>query len=243
MEKYSMFPSTLRARSLAAVFLLYAFLALAGCTSAPVGEGVAAPQLAVGDHWQYKVTDNLRRGRVSHFDAEVIAVSGRAARIRFDVAEANGVTEWIDEIDGEGGLRAGSLYREPPRPFNPPAQLLAFPLNQGKTWQQVINTFRKDTELNDHILIYGRVDTSGTTTVPAGSFNAVYVYRTLQLDDEEFWRTRTLISDSIWYAPEAKAPVRQRREAQYAEKQGSDSPPIRTESITLELESFRPGGK
>jgi len=217
-------------------------LGLAGCASAPVGEGVPAPQLAVGDHWQYRVTDNLRRGIVSQIDVEVVAVSGRAARLRVDYADADGRREWFDEVDGEGGLRVGSLYHEPPRSFNPPAQLLAFPLDQGKTWRQTIDTLRTDTELNDQILIYGRVDTPGMTIVPAGSFNAVYVYRIVQLDDEEFWRTRTLLRAAIWFAPEVKGSVRESRDAQYTEKDSSDPATIRTEAITLELQSFRPGG-
>lgn len=222
---------------------LCAVLGLAGCASAPVGEGVAAPPLAVGDHWQYKITDNLRRGAVSQLDAEVVALSGNAARIRFARADPSGRSEWVDEVDGKGGLRTGSLYREPPRSFNPPAQLLDFPLGQGKTWRQTIDTLRTDTELKDQILIYGRVDTPGPTTVPAGRFDAVYVYRIVQLDDEEFWRTRTSLRAAIWYAPEVKGPVRESRDAQYTEKDSTDPATIRTEAITLELESFRPGGK
>jgi hypothetical protein len=107
----------------------------------------------------------------------------------------------------------------------------------------VINTLRQDTELADQILIYGRVDTPGTTTVPAGSFNAIYVYRIVQLDDAEFWRTRTSLRDAIWYAPEVKGAVREARDAQYTEKDSTDPATVRTESVTLELESFRPGGK
>jgi hypothetical protein len=238
-----MVSSTLRWNCVAPAFVACALLGIAGCASAPAGEGVAAPQLTVGDHWQYRVTDHLRRGIVSQLDVEVIAVSGRAARIRFVHAEASGPSEWIDEVDGDGGLHTGSLYREPPRPFNPSAQLLEFPLDQGKTWRQVIDTLRRDTELSDQILIYGRVDSPGTTTVPAGSFNAVYVYRIVQLDDAEFWRTRTSLRDAIWYAPEVKGSVRESRDAQYTERGCIDPATIRTESITLELESFRPGGK
>jgi hypothetical protein len=238
-----MISSALRARCVVPAGAACALLGLAGCASAPVGQGVAAPQLAVGDHWHYRVTDNLRRGAVSALDAEVIAVAGRAARIRFDLTDATSRSEWIDEVDGEGGLHAGSLYREPPRPFNPPAQLLAFPLDPGKTWRQVIDTLRKDTELQDQILIYGKVEGPDATTVPAGGFDTVYVYRILQLDDAEFWRTRTSLRDAIWYAPEVKGPVREARDAQYTEKDSRDPATIRTESITLELESFRPGGK
>jgi len=237
-----MFAYALRAHSFAPALGVCALLWFASSGAAPVGAGVAAPQLAVGDHWQYRITDNLRRGAVSQLDVEVIAVTGRAARIRYDRADPSGHSEWIDEVDGEGGLVAGSLNHEPSRPFSPPAQLLKFPLDKGRTWRQVIDTQRKDTGLKDQILIYGRVDGPATTTVPAGRFDAVYVYRTLQLDDEEFWRSRTTRRDSVWYAPAARAVVREKREAQYVQKDGR-TPPIRTESTLLELASFKPGGQ
>jgi hypothetical protein len=233
----------LRSNPVAPAFAAYFVLCLAGCASAPAGQAVDAPRLVVGDHWHYRVTDNLRRGIVSQLDAEVIAVSGREARIRFDTADASGRTEWIDEVDGEGGLRAGSLWREPPRRFDPPARLLAFPLDNGKTWRQVIDTVRRDTELADQILIYGTVQGPSAATVPAGGFDTVYVYRVVQLDDADFWRTRTALRDVVWYAPKAKAPVREEREAAYTEKGGRDPATVRTESTVLELVSFQPGGK
>src|SRR5262249_45246183 len=146
-----------------------------------------------------------------------------------------GRRQWIDEVDDQGGLRYGMLSREAPRPFDPAAQLFAFPLQEGKSWRQVINTFRKDTELNDQILIYARVDGRRDLTVPAGNFGAVYVYRIVQLDDEEFWRTRTTRRDAVWYSPEVKAPVREAREAEYTERSsGPDFAVVRTESTVFE---------
>jgi hypothetical protein len=237
-----MFTSAICRRCLAPAFGVAALLWVVGGTAVPVGEGATAPALVVGDHWHYQVTDNLRRGAVSQLDVEVIAVSGPSARIRLTAADASGTREWIDEVDGKGGLRAGSLYREPSRPFNPPVQLLGFPLDKGKTWRQTIDTLRKDTGLKDQILVYGKVKGSDATTVPAGRFDTIYVYRILQLDDEEFWRSRTSRRDSIWYAPLAKAAVRELREASYTERDGRN-PPVRTESTLLELVSFLPGGK
>jgi hypothetical protein len=235
-------PLTLLSSFFTAVSVL-AVIGVAGCASAPVGPPVDAPRFAVGDHWQYQITDNLRRGAVSQLDAEVIAVSGGSARIRLGLTDNSGRAEWIDELDGGGRLRVGSLWREPPRTFNPPAQLLAFPLDDGKTWRQSIDTMRADTELKDQILIYGKVDGRKAISVPAGSFDAVYVYRILQLDDEEFWRTRTIRRDAIWYAPEVKGPVREAHAAEYTEKGGPDMTTISTESTIIELVSFRPGGK
>jgi hypothetical protein len=236
-----MFSAILRAARVAPAFGVCALLWLAGGASAQVGGG-AAPQLAVGDHWQYRITDNLRRGAVSQLDVEVVALSDGTARIRSAVADANGRSEWFDEVDAGGGLRAGSLNHEPARAFNPPVQLFSFPLDRGKTWRQVIDTLRRDTGLKDQILIYGKVEGPDATTVPAGRFDAVYVYRIVQLDDQEFWRTRTTRRDSVWYAPEAKAPVRETREASYNQTDGSIAP-VRTEATLRELVSFRPGGK
>jgi hypothetical protein len=83
------------------------------------------------------------------------------------------------------------LWRERARRLNPPVTLFAFPLEHDKTWRPIVDPMRPDTELKDQILVYGRVDGRQPTTVPAGAFDAIYIYRIVQLDDEEFWRTRT----------------------------------------------------
>lgn len=204
---------------------------------------VDPPQLAVGDRWQYRITDNLRRGAVSQLEAEVVSVAGTTARVRVKRADARGAAEWFDEVDARSGLVWGSLNGEPSRAFNPPVQLLSFPLDKGKTWRQTINTMRKDTEMKDQILIYGKVRSSGSVTVPAGTFDTVWIYRTVQLDDAEFWRSRTTRTDSIWYSAAAKAPVKEAREAQYTELGDRTRAIVRTESTAWELLSFQPGKK
>ena len=236
-----MVASILRADRIALALGVGILFWMASSGAGPVGSA-AAPQLAVGDHWRYRITDNLRRGAVSELDVEVISVKGRTAQIRVQRTDRNGRTEWVDEVDGEGGLRAGSLLHEPPRPFDPPVQLLAFPLDQGKTWRQTIDTMRKDTGIKDQILIYGKVNGTATVAVPAGKFDTVSIYRTVQLDDAEFWRSRTFRTDSIWYAPAVKAPVREKREAYYNQRDRS-TPQVRTESTVLELVSFQQGAK
>ena len=235
-------PSTSRE----SLFILGCALLLAGaagCASAPAGPPVEAPRLVVGDHWQYRVVDQLRRGAVSTLDLEVISAAAETARIRVDYDDGTTRGEWVDEIDARGGLRAGILQRELPRRLDAPAQLLAFPLEQGKTWRPTIETFRKDLELTDHIQIYGQVGERRMITVPAGGYDGIYVYRILRLDDAEFWRTRTTRRDAIWYAAEVKAPVREAREAEYTEIGGPDVATVRTESTVRELVSFRPGAR
>jgi hypothetical protein len=94
--------------------------------------------------------------------------------------------------------------------------------------------------LNDQILVYGQLQGRSPVTVAAGSYNAVAIYRILQLDDEQFWRSRTTRRDAVRYAPEVKGVVREVRDAEYVEL-----PPemanVRTEYTTTELVSFTPG--
>jgi hypothetical protein len=123
--------------------LIASLALLASCATAPVGPPVAPPRFIVGDHWQYRVIDNMRRGAVSQIDAEVVALVGDVATLRVVKLDGGMRSEWTDEIEGGGGLRAGMLD-DSPRRFTPAAALLAFPLEQGKTWRQIVPTFRRD---------------------------------------------------------------------------------------------------
>jgi hypothetical protein len=226
----------LRILSLAAPALL------AACASAPVGPPVAAPRLIVGDHWQYRVIDNMRRGATSQLDAEVVGVASDVATLKFvRVGDDGRRFEWTDELDAGGGLRAGTLGDLGPRRFSPAASLFAFPLEQGKTWRQTVPTLRTDTGLRDAILVYGDVKGRAQVSVPAGNFDAVQIYRVLDLDDGQPWRTRTTRRDQVWYAPEVKGVVREAREATYAEPGDSGATQVYTERTITELVSFRPG--
>jgi len=219
-------------------------LALAACAGGPSGPPVPAPKLVVGDHWTYKITDNLRRGIVSTLDAEVSSINNGLATVRLVHTSSQGVvTEWDQEIDANGGLLVGILKPEEiaTRRYSKPIELYDFPLTAGTTWRQVVDTTSPETGLDAQILVYGRVLGSSEVTVPAGTFSSVYVYRILQLDDEQFWRTRTERRDSVWYTPDNKAPAREMREAQYIEKGGPDVAVVRTEMTVRELVSFRPG--
>jgi hypothetical protein len=60
-------------------------LALVACQSATITPGfapVSAPKFAVGDHWLFKITDNLRLGAVTMLDASVVSINAGTATIR-----------------------------------------------------------------------------------------------------------------------------------------------------------------
>ena len=219
-------------------------LCLVACQSmTPSFPPVAAPKLAVGDHWQYKITDNLRMGQVTMLVADVVSVAAGTATLRLAYSGQYGRSEVTEEIDPNGGLIVGALKGEEVRHFPTPIELYEFPLEHGRTWRQVIPTIGPETQLPAQILVYGTVQGQTAVTVEAGAFMTTYLYRIIQLDDEQFWRTRTTREDSVWFGPDVKAPVRELRNAYFFQRDGAVSPLVRTENTTRELLSFVPGPK
>ncbi len=223
-----------------------AALSLVACQSATLAPSfppVPAPTLAVGDHWEYRITDNLRMGLVTMLEADVVSINAGTASLRLVYNDQFGRSESRAEIDANGGLIAGALKGQETRTFQMPVQMYDFPLERGKSWRQTVPTISPDTQLNAQILAFGNVQGQTVVTVPAGAFNTTFVFRILQLDDEQFWRTRTTREDSVWFAPEVKGPVRELRNASFIQSGGGMGALVRTENTTRELLSFRPGLK
>ena len=147
------------------------------------GPNVAPPRFAVGDHWEYRITDSLRRGAISRLDAQVVGMNAGVTTIRLVYVDSYGQSERTEEIDANGELRAGSLANEAARPFSPPLKLIDFPIGQHSSWQQTIDTFRSDLQFKDQIRIYGQLQGRAPVTVPAGTYDAVAIYRIMELDD------------------------------------------------------------
>ncbi len=197
-------------RNLAALCANASALLLIGCQLAgPIPASIPndAPKLVVGDHWQYRITDNLRRGAVTILDSEVVSVVNGIASLRLVYDGPYGRSEGSEQINADGWLVAGALKQDFPRQFPTPIQLYDFPLQKGKTWRQVVDTISPETGLAAQILSFGIVQGLRPTTVPAGSFDAIYIYRIIQLDDAQFFRTRTERRDSVWFDAKAKGPV------------------------------------
>lgn len=219
-------------------------LGLLGCQSTTTTSGfapVAAPKLVLGDHWQYRIVDNLHLGMITMLDQSVVAIDGGVATLRLAYDGPAGKSETTELIDAAGGLVVGSLKAEAPRKFPMPIEMYRFPLEPSETWRQQIPTISPESNLKDEILVYGTVRGQEQVTVPAGTFTTVYIFRVFQLDDKQFWRTRTTRDDLVWFAAEVKGPVREIRKAQYDETGQGPANVIRTEYTTRELVSFQPG--
>jgi len=231
-------------RSIPTSLAVLAAMVLAACqtTGGASFSPVPAPKLVVGDHWQYRITDNLRRGAITMLDADVVSVTGGTATLRLAYTDPNGGRrDATEEIDANGGLVVGALKEEQTRRFETALQMYQFPLQAGQTWRQVADTISPETQLKAQILVYGTVQGQTSVTVPAGPYDAIYIYRILQLDDEQFYRTRTERRDYLWFVPQVKGVAKETRDASYVLFGAGVNSVVRTENTTRELLLFKPG--
>src|ERR1700676_135235 len=170
----------LRSLPLSRLVATLAAVVLCACAARqPLGENVPPPRFVVGDRWEYRITDGLRRGATTRLDMQVVAMNAGVATMHLVFVDSYGRTEQTEEIDADGGLRVGALRHDEVRRFSPSLKLLDFPIGQRGSWRQVVDTFRRDTQLKDNIRIYGEVQGRAPVTVPAGTYDAGAFYRSL----------------------------------------------------------------
>src|SRR6478736_4708416 len=88
-----------RLRHLPALLVALLFAGCQTATTIPPGAAVGAPKLVVGDHWQYRITDNLRRGAVTMLDVEVASIAGGVATLHETFDGPYGRSEENEKID------------------------------------------------------------------------------------------------------------------------------------------------
>jgi hypothetical protein len=225
-----------------------AAIVLAGC-AAPVASlqssetlATAAPQYRVGDRWVYRVRDGFANPKIYEETHAVSAIG--ADGITVDVTVTGGgetvrrVEKWVDG----GRMSQGALMDIETRRFAEPLLVYRFPLQPGSTWNQRVANFNTMTGREGPISRYVRVGGQERVTTPAGTFDAVRLNVVMRLDDEEFWRWPTDATYTVWYAPAAKASIREVRRADYLEKGGDQSVGrLPTQNAVVELVSFTPG--
>jgi hypothetical protein len=114
-------------RSPLSLFAALSALVLCACATVQLGENLPPPRFVVGDHWEYLVTDGLRRGATTRLDVQVVAVNSGVATMRLVSVDSYGQSERMEEIDADGGLRVGALRNAETRRFSPSLKLRDFP--------------------------------------------------------------------------------------------------------------------
>src|ERR1700719_1671502 len=155
-----------------------AAVVLCACAARPpLGENVPPPHFVVGDRWEYRITDGLRRGATTRLDEQVVAMNAGVATMHLAFVDSYGRSQQTEEIDADGGLRAGALRNNEVRRFSPSLKLLSLPIGRRGSWRQVVDTFRRDTQLKDNIGKYGEVPDRASVTVGAGTYEVLAIYR------------------------------------------------------------------
>jgi hypothetical protein len=217
-------------------------LALAGCASTTSNApSAAAPTYHVGDRWTYDASDGFRQKIRWVETHEVVAVTPQGISVRITQAG-----DRVDNVRTElwpapGLVSVGALYDHETRRFTTPLQRYRFPLRPGDSWSQWVENVNETALTGGIINRYVRVGDWESVSTPAGTFDAIQLRVIMRLDDDDFWRGPTVTGDRIWYAPSVRSFVRVQRDAEFIERDGPDSAPVRTQHATLELRSFTPG--
>jgi hypothetical protein len=207
--------------------------------SAPLAAQVPAPALKAGESWTYRMVNDYNRQVTGTWTREVTGVAGGG----IGIATRAGTVSSEAVYRAPGTLASGELGDRARGSMEPPVQLLPFPLAEGQTWsQKVVRTDPASSERRE-MLVRGRVRGWETVKVPAGEFKALKVERTLYLGDYDTFRGPTQRTETEWYAPEVRGPVKVQVFEEYCERRyscgmGSFMPGERS---TSELTSYRGG--
>jgi hypothetical protein len=197
-----------RTALLAACLLLGACAAYKAEHSPATGpDRIEAPSVEVGRSWSFQVVNGFNSEVVAHYREELVEGTGSALRVmRTDTSLGESIAEhytpeWNWLIKARPGVRV-------PTEYAPPLQVLAFPLEVGKTWSQ--RTFSRDPDTGQQFTVRldGRVVGWEKIKVPAGTFDAVLIRRTIYIGDGDYMYTDTQFIESDWYAPSVGRVVR-----------------------------------
>jgi hypothetical protein len=226
-------------------------LAAGGCTSLGTGTVARAdtavvaevPQYRVGDRWVYRVDQAFRNAPDYDETHEVISIGAEGITVRIVAQIGNLAVDRIEKWPAPGLVTQGTLLDVETRRFAVPLERFRFPLQAGAHWNQWVDQVNDTAGTQGRINRYVRVAGSDRVNTPAGSFDTLRMTVIMRLDDEDAFRYATECSDIVWYAPAARATVREERRAQYREKgSGRDAfawIPVQNE--VAELVSFTPG--
>jgi len=228
---------------LAAAATLVALAGCAGFEATGSGPAAEAPTYRVGDRWVYRAQDGFRVPVVWNETHEVTAVGADGVTVRVAQKGPSVDNERTERWAAPGRVLVGALFDSETRRFTPALSRYAFPLQQGQSWNQWVDSYDESTEREGQINRYVRVRGWEKITTPAGTFDAIALRVTMRLDDEEFWRRATTCNYLLWYAPAVRGIVREEKEAEYLEKGDSRDgiASIRSQHATVELVQFTAG--
>ena len=160
-----------------------------------------APELKVGDTWEYRSIDGY--GKTEIFSNTVTSVSPEGHAI-----------EWESKIDGKKVQRTytkdwNPVKRDEGLVYTPYYPYLKFPLSVGKTWSEESSLDRAGDNTRWTYSTQGKVVSFGKVKVAAGEFDAYEVTTNATYNAQRpsgRWGGRR--TETWWYAPAVKSIVK-----------------------------------
>ena len=207
---------TFRARQLLAVM---AAATCAACAGTPTGTPLqsnavaAAPSVAVGDSWTYRVRDaytGLERGNQRY------RVTEAGDRISVAVSRAGAGGDEVRIFDSAWNWLKHPATHLQTFDYSPAYPAFAFPLAPGKTWRARLTATDPVDGRRFTLTVDGTVLGWERIKVPAGEFDALKIKRVVFFDYlEHTVRGRSEILEHEWYVPAIKQAVRREATAMY----------------------------
>jgi hypothetical protein len=173
---------------------------------------VPAPTPQPGSVWRYALSDGytgIARGPIEY---RVQAVE--SGTVTVDARSAHEQRTELYTLAGNWLLRPATnmqVFR-----YRPAYQAFDFPLVAGKRWEARATATDPADGRSFPVLIRGHVAGWKRVQVPAGTFDALEVRRTVYLDYFELGvRGQSIIYETDWYAPSLQAVVRREAISQY----------------------------
>ena len=200
----------------------------------------AAPALAIGDNWTYRVRDGYtglarpgQRLRVTEADSDRVRVA----------ASFSGGQDETQVFDREWNWVSRPATNLQSFEYSPAYRALSFPLAVGKTWRAKATATDPRDGRRFPVWIEGTVQGWEKIKVPAGEFEALKIRRMVFIDYWEYTtRGRSEIVEYEWYAPAVKQAVRREDRSQHLSYQYSDDEGgptwVRDDWLIAELESY-----
>ena len=183
---------------------------IAGCSSAPqyvptdAPAAVTAPQVKVGDYWDYAVRDGYTGIPRGVYRYEVVRVDPDHIVVKL-TSDGRDLDTLVYASGWNGReLPLTSLQRFR---YDPSSVDFVYPLEPGKTWKTVVNATDVATGRQFRAHVHGKVVGWERVTVPAGQFDALKVQRALFAGNMEGSQTQEEVRETDWYVPSVRRSV------------------------------------
>lgn len=232
-------------------FVVLGLALLTGCAPGPAvrrdGPAIDAPTYRVGDRWTYKAQDGFRLPVTWDEVREVTAIDADGITLRVTQRGPTVNNERIEKLAAPGLVRQGAVFDAETRVFPEPLVRYRFPMQPGDSWRSFVENVHVPPSTtggpySHSISHWVSVDGWSTVVTPAGTFEAMRLHITMQLDDETPFRWPTQASYYVWYAPAVRGIVLEHKDAFYFEKSFPSPNRVRSQNAVIELTSFTPGG-